>query len=92
MPRSITTFKQVLVAAAVLAAAGAGAAGGDAEPRHAPQTTVAALLQPDHDAEPRHAPQTTVAALLQPDHDAVGCTAAIYHGEPYEAGPPRLEE
>src|SRR5215470_17277025 len=30
MPRSITTFKQVLVAAAVLAAAGAGAAGGDA--------------------------------------------------------------
>jgi len=30
MPRSITTFKQVLVAAAVLAAAGAGAAVGDA--------------------------------------------------------------
>ena len=30
MPRSITTFKQVFVAAAVLAAAGAGAAGGDA--------------------------------------------------------------
>src|SRR5262249_60564978 len=30
MPRSITTFKQVLVAAAVLALAGASAAGGDA--------------------------------------------------------------
>jgi len=30
MPRSITTFKQVLVAAAVLAAAGASAPGGDA--------------------------------------------------------------
>src|SRR5262249_24377933 len=30
MPRSITTFKQVIVAAAVLAAAGASAAGGDA--------------------------------------------------------------
>src|SRR5262245_10064733 len=30
MPRSITTFKQVLVAAAVLAATGAGAGGGDA--------------------------------------------------------------
>src|SRR2546425_5122219 len=30
MPRSITTFKQVLVAAAVLVAAGASAAGGDA--------------------------------------------------------------
>src|SRR5215468_9806544 len=30
MPRSITTFKQVLVAAAVLAATGASAAGGDA--------------------------------------------------------------
>src|SRR5262249_14377334 len=29
MPRSITTFKQVLVASAALAAAGAGAAGGD---------------------------------------------------------------
>ena len=30
MPRSITTFKQVLVAAAVVVAAGASAAGGDA--------------------------------------------------------------
>ena len=29
---------------------------------------------------------------MQPHHHAVGCAAAIHHGEPHEAGPFRLEE
>src|SRR5262245_42796711 len=35
---------------------------------------------------------TAVAGLLQSHQHAVGCAAAVDHGEPHEAGPVRLEE